>query len=175
MRVWVASVLALIVTGLAGICAGKSGSAAAAIDDIADHKDFKKLLRTKNNLLVVFYEGKIEPKTSDLLNGVAKTNKGKGTLVKVNCKADGKKLCKKLKVSLVAGSSTLLKHFKDGEYHKDYDRPLTELSLNSFIQDPTGDMPWEEEPLATDVSFFGTPTSLTKGLKKDKNLGTLVM
>ena len=105
---------------------------------------------------------------------MSKSTKGKGTLVKINCK-DSPKLCKKLKVTWETDSGALLRHFKDGDFHKDYDRPMTEKSLTSFMLDPTGDAPWEEEPAAADVLFLNKPESLNKALKRDRDLGTLVM
>jgi protein disulfide isomerase family A protein 5 len=32
----------------------------------------------------------------------------------------------------------VLKHYKDGEFHKDYDRALTLKSMVTFLRDPTG-------------------------------------
>ena len=84
-------------------------------------------------------------------------------------------MCKKLKVTWETDSGALLRHFKDGDFHKDYDRPMTEKSLTSFMLDPTGDAPWEEEPAAADVLFLNKPESLNKALKRDRDLGTLVM
>ena len=46
--------------------------------------------------------------------------KGQGTVVHVDCNS-ATKLCKKLKVSAKKGQ-WLLKHYKDGDFHKDYDR-----------------------------------------------------
>ena len=51
----------------------------------------------------------------------------------------------------------------------------TEKSLTTFMQDPSGDAPWEEDTEASDVVFLGTPSSLNKALKKDKEQGILVM
>jgi hypothetical protein len=57
-------------------------------------------------------------------------------------------MCRKLKVS---PEPFLLKHYKDGEYHKDYDRLETVQSMVNFMRDPTGDIPWEEDSTAVDV------------------------
>lgn len=62
--------------------------------------------------------------------------------------SDARKMCKKLKVS---PEPFTLKHYKDGEFHKDYDRLLTIQSMVSFMRDPTGDVPWEEDSTAGDV------------------------
>jgi hypothetical protein len=61
---------------------------------------------------------------------------------------DAKKMCKKLKVS---PEPFLLKHYKDGEFHKDYDRLETMQSMVNFMRDPSGDIPWEEDSMAVDV------------------------
>lgn len=57
-------------------------------------------------------------------------------------------MCKKLKVS---PEPYVLKHYKNGEFHKDYDRRESVSSLVNFMRDPTGDLPWEEDPSAQKV------------------------
>lgn len=74
--------------------------------------------------------------------------KGEGTLVLVDCSGDAKKMCKKLKIGNVP---FIVKHYKDGDFHKDYDRKLAVSSLTIFMRDPTGDLPWEEDPSASDI------------------------
>ena len=59
---------------------------------------------------------------------------GIATLAIINC-GKAKKVCKKLKSS---PNPRELKHFKDGEYHKDYDRQDTAKSMINFLRDPTG-------------------------------------
>ena len=61
---------------------------------------------------------------------------------------DGKKLCKKNKVET---SSSTLKHYKDGDFHKDYDRRETVQSMITFLRDPSGDLPWDEDEQGADV------------------------
>lgn len=51
-------------------------------------------------------------------------------------------MCKKLKVT---PDTYVLKHYKDGEFNKDYDRKESVTSLINFMRDPTGDLPWEED------------------------------
>lgn len=68
----------------------------------------------------------------------------------INCYSrESKKLCKKLKIDPEV--SYVLKHYKDGEYNKDYDRSETVSSMSNFLRDPTGDLPWDEAPDATDI------------------------
>ena len=49
----------------------------------------------------------------------------------------GKKLCKKNK-AVPTLDSPVLKHYKDGEYHKVYDRRMTVQSMSTFLKDPSG-------------------------------------
>lgn len=45
----------------------------------------------------------------------------------------------------------MIKHYKDGDFHKDYDRSDTVNSMTNFLRDPMGDLPWEEDLNAVDV------------------------
>lgn len=69
----------------------------------------------------------------------------------IDSSAETKKLCKKLKVT---PSPVTLKHYKDGDFHKDYDRKITVSSLVNFLRDPTGDLPWEEDDAGSDVTHI---------------------
>lgn len=48
-----------------------------------------------------------------------------------------------------------IKHFKDGELNKQYDRAETVKSIVNFLLDPTGDMPWDEDPTARQIYHLG--------------------
>lgn len=63
--------------------------------------------------------------------------------------SEGKKLCKKLKIA--PSKPYQIKHYKDGEFHKEYDRSETLSAFTNFLRDPTGDLPWEEDPSATNI------------------------
>ncbi|CAL1531200.1 unnamed protein product [Lymnaea stagnalis] len=133
------------------------------VDDV---KEFKKLLRTKTNLLVICAQSeKATAKVMQLFEQVAEEMKGKATLAYINC-GDDKKVCKQLKVSPTEFD---LRHYKDGEYNKDYDRKLAVKSMVNFLQDPTGELPWEEDPTAVDVVHIASEDSFNKLLKKEKN------
>lgn len=54
-------------------------------------------------------------------------------------------------------SPVVLKHYKDGDFHKDYDRQLTVSSMVNFLRDPTGDIPWEEDANGSDVIHIHDP------------------
>ena len=38
-----------------------------------------------------------------------------------------------------------MKHYKNGEFNKNYDRKQTVSSMTNFMKDPSGDPPWEED------------------------------
>ena len=81
---------------------------------------------------------------------MSETTKGLATLVTVDCStAEGKKLCKKVKAA-----KGEFKHYKSGDFHKDYDRLMTAASMETFLRDPTGDAPWEEDEESRDVLFL---------------------
>ncbi|KAF9419772.1 hypothetical protein HW555_003771, partial [Spodoptera exigua] len=138
----------------------------AVITDIGDIKDFKKLLRTKTNVLILYVnELKSSLTITDVFKDTADAMKGQATLALIDCtSSDGRKLCKKLKVS--TDKPYILKHYKDGEYHKDYDRNESSYSLSNFLRDPTGDLPWDEDPTATDIFHLQDGEALNKFLKK---------
>ncbi|KAI0233262.1 Protein disulfide-isomerase A5 [Lamellibrachia satsuma] len=140
----------------------KQGDLIRNVDDI---KDFKKLIRTRNNVLVIFVKKDSDvAQNMDIFTMVADQIRGQATLARVNC-YDAKKLCKKLKVS---PDTYKLKHYKDGEFNKDYDRKTTVKSMVRFLKDPTGDIPWEEDTSAGDVVHLDTQQQLQKLLRKEK-------
>lgn len=97
---------------------------------------------------------------------VAYEIRGQGTLVFVDCQTkDGKKLCRNLKIKPALFE---LKHYKDGAFHKDYDRLLQEKSLISFMQNPAAEPPWSEDPTSDSVRHIEGPNDLEKLLRKEK-------
>lgn len=119
------------------------------ISDIVDIKDFKKLLRTKNNVLNLFVNSpKQNASIIKVFEDTAEHIKGQGTMVFTDCSGKAKKLCKKLKVD---PDPYIIKHYKDGEFHKNYDRKYTVLSMLNFMRDPTGDIPWDEDSTASGI------------------------
>jgi len=143
-------------------------STKSLVESVSDHKEFKKVMRTKNNVLVLFIN---DPKQSSdmvkVLGDVSLEVKGLATVLTVDCTdKEGKKLCKKLKVT--GGKPFSMKHYKDGDFHKDYDRAERLKSLVTFLKDPSGDLPWEEDPQAQEVVHLNTPAQLAKLLKTEK-------
>jgi hypothetical protein len=51
----------------------------------------------------------------------------------------------------VTPTSYHCKHYKDGDFHKDYDRQFQVSSIVNFMRDPTGDLPWDEDVIGQDV------------------------
>uniref|UniRef100_A0A2M3ZE94 Protein disulfide-isomerase a5 n=1 Tax=Anopheles braziliensis TaxID=58242 RepID=A0A2M3ZE94_9DIPT len=145
----------------------------AVIDSIIEMKELKKLFRTKTNVLILFVAGSKENMAIiSSFREAAETVKGQGTLVQFDCNhSEVKKICKKLKAH---PAPFVLKHFKDGDYHKDYDRQATSTSIVNFMRDPTGDLPWEEDPVGADVVHVPDAVALGKFLKKEIK-PTLVM
>ena len=119
-----------------------SGGAKSKIEEISEQKEYKKLLKTKNNVLLCFHDlprSGAGSKIFGLLNEVSEKVKGFGTVASVDCNdKEGKKLCKKLKITIPNNQNYALKHYKEGAFHKDYDRRHTVSSCVNFMKDPTG-------------------------------------
>ncbi|KAF5294296.1 hypothetical protein FQA39_LY13440 [Lamprigera yunnana] len=134
------------------------------IDNIVDIKEFKKVLRTKTNVLVCFSNSqKQSVPIIQVFREAAVAVKGLGTMLYVDCSGDGKKMCKKLKVT---PETYVLKHYKYGEFNKDYDRKETVTSMVNFMRDPTGELPWEEDVTANDVVHITDGANLAKLIRK---------
>ena len=135
---------------------------------MTDHKELKKVLRTKNNVLTLFINN--QKKSGELaktLDEVSVEVKGLAAIISVDCNdKDGKKLCKKLKIA--NDPAFVIKHYKDGDFHKDYDRALKSKSLVTFLKDPAGELPWEEDPAAQDVAHIANPKQFSALLKSEK-------
>lgn len=150
---------------LVALVAAKS-KLSAVQEDITDYKDFKKLLRTKNNVLAL-YVSSVKEAASEVkvFREAAEAIRGTGTMLFVDCsQQEKKKLCKKLKVT---PEPYVLRHYKDGDFHKDYDRQLSVGSMITFMRDPSGDLPWEEDPAGADVLHFNDAATFAKHLRKD--------
>jgi hypothetical protein len=121
-------------------------NAAFSLTEVEKAKDLKKTIATKTNLLVLYAS---TPKNADVVTVKNLFKLVDGSFAIVDCSnKDLKKLCKK---SLPEGKSYALKHYKDGAFNKDYDRQLTKSSLSTFMRDPTGDIPFEEDSSSKDV------------------------
>ncbi|CAG7822630.1 unnamed protein product, partial [Allacma fusca] len=132
---------------------GSSRKSKAIIQELSDVKDWKKLIKTKTNVLIYFGNGKSSFQSKGILSVLqeaAELIKGIGTVAIADCAGEGKKLCKKVKASPAAGQY-VLKHYNNGEFNKDYDRADRLSSIVNFMKDPTGDLPWEEDETAKDV------------------------
>ncbi|CAD5112143.1 DgyrCDS1382 [Dimorphilus gyrociliatus] len=129
-----------------------------------DIKALKKYLRTNTNVLMVASKsGNLPVSRLTLLGDVASEIKGIASIVLIDC-GDSKKLCKKMKISPVDHE---YRHYKDGEFTKIYDRQMTVRSMTAFLNDPTGDIPWDEDPTATDVVHLDNKAAMNKLFRKD--------
>ena len=144
-----------------------AGTALKSVSTVSDYKAWKKILKTRTNVLALFANGeKNADSVLPLFDKVAYEVRGQGTLLFVDCKTkDGKKLCRNLKVSPAMFE---LKHYKDGAFHKDYDRLLQEKSMISFLQNPAAEPPWSEDPTSEDVKHIEGPSDFEKLLRKEK-------
>ena len=137
------------------------------VTTISDHKTWKKLLKTRTNVLALFANGeKSAEGILPVFEKVAYEMRGQGTLLFVDCKGkDGKKLCRNLKIK---PAMFVLKHYKEGTFHKDYDRLLQEKSMISFMQNPAAEPPWSEDPSSESVRHIEGPNDFEKLLRKEK-------
>jgi len=138
------------------------------IKNVDNLKQYKKLLKTHTNVLTIY--SKNEKSVLNMLKfseDVAKEIRGLGTIVYINCGKDKetKKLCKKYNVNPMPRS---MKHYKDGSFAKDYDRKDNAKSLHTFMLNPTGDAPWEEDPNAKDVLHINTEKEFIRTQRKEK-------
>ncbi|XP_013927921.1 PREDICTED: protein disulfide-isomerase A5 [Thamnophis sirtalis] len=140
------------------------------IEKISDQKDFKKLLRTRNNVLVLYSKSAVAADSSlRLLSDVAQAVKGRGTITWIDCgDSESRKLCKKMKVDPGLKEKGIeLLHYKDGAFHTEYNRAFTLKSLVAFLKDPEGAPLWEEDPEAKDVAHIDSEKELKRLLKKE--------
>uniref|UniRef100_A0A8C7M357 Protein disulfide isomerase family A, member 5 n=1 Tax=Oncorhynchus mykiss TaxID=8022 RepID=A0A8C7M357_ONCMY len=134
------------------------------IEKVSDHKDLKKLLRTRSNVLVLYTKSATSGDSKfKLLSDVAQVVKGQGTIAWVNCgDSEGRKLCKKVKVDPSS---------KSGGYAKcllSLSRAPSRQSMVAFLKDPTGAPLWEENPEAKDIVHVETEkvsTEITRFLR----------
>uniref|UniRef100_A0A915IUE0 Thioredoxin domain-containing protein n=1 Tax=Romanomermis culicivorax TaxID=13658 RepID=A0A915IUE0_ROMCU len=148
-------------------------SAKSGVERVDDLDSLKKLLRTKNNVLILYSTGLKTGshdlnEVSRLLASVSLSLYGKSTIISVDCLTEnGRKICKKMKVAF-ENKPYILYHYNSGKFNKEYDRSLTEASLTRFLSDPTADTPWEEEKDAADVYHVPDAKAWYKSLKKQK-------
>lgn len=162
--------LVLVVLALLSTC-HFALKASPLIEKISDQKDFKKLLRTRTNVLVLYSKsGAAAESQLRLLSDVADAVKGIGTIAWVDCgDSEGRKLCKKMKADPSSKKSGMeLLHYKDGTFHIQYDRPETFKSMVAFLNDPQGPPLWEENPEAKDVVHTDSEKAFRKLLKKEE-------
>ena len=136
------------------------------IIEINEIKEWKKIMRTRTNVLGAFGTSKkaIED-IAPVLETVATSVKGVGTIVTVDCKY-AKKLCKTLKAKPT--DDYILKHYQSGSFNKNYDRQFRVSSLLSFMNNPSADPPWSEDDTSVNVRHVETTEEFYKIIKKEK-------
>lgn len=161
------SILLHLLILLVLVILGYSDTDLRYVKSVSDHKEWKKVLKTRTNVLALFSNGENSVQSIlPMYEKVAYAVRGQGTLLYVDCKSkEGKKLCKNLKVKPAMFE---LKHYKDGSFHKDYDRLLQEKSITSFMHNPAADPPWSEDPTAASVRHIEGPSDFEKLLRKEK-------
>lgn len=133
--------------------------------EVDELKQWKKLVRTRTNVLALFTAGKkYVEEFLPVFERVAETVKGKGTLAYIDC-SDSKKMCKTLKAK---PKTFILKHYQEGKFLKNYDRLLQEKSLFNFVLNPNADPPWSEDPIAKDVKHIDNPLDFKKVIFKER-------
>ncbi|KAE9556544.1 hypothetical protein FO519_000238 [Halicephalobus sp. NKZ332] len=82
-----------------------------------------------------------------ILNEAAEFIKGEGTLAFVDCiPKTGQKLCKLLKGIAPEKVPFIIKYYKNGEFNKVYDRQFAAETIERFMRDPDGPIPYADEP-----------------------------
>uniref|UniRef100_H0X710 Protein disulfide-isomerase A5 n=1 Tax=Otolemur garnettii TaxID=30611 RepID=H0X710_OTOGA len=148
-----------------------STKVSSLIERISDPKDLKKLLRTRNNVLVLYSKSEAAAENHlRLLSTVAQAVKGQGTVCWVDCgDSESRKLCKKMKVDLsLKDKKVELFHYQDGAFHTEYNRAVTFKSIVAFLKDPKGPPLWEEDPGAKDVVHIDSEKDFRRLLKKEE-------
>ncbi|XP_055983333.1 protein disulfide-isomerase A5 isoform X2 [Sorex fumeus] len=148
----------------------KVSSLTDRIERLSEAKDLKKLLRTRNNLLVLYSKAAAPDSLLSLLSTVAQAVKGQGTICWVDCSdAESRKLCKKMKIDPSSKDKKVeLLHYLDGVFHMEYNRPMTLKSMVAFMKDPKGPPLWEEDPGAKDVVHIDSEKGFRRLLKKEE-------
>lgn len=145
-----------------------SGSTSKEVLTVEEVKGWKKVLKSRSNVLALFAStSESVASLLPVLEEVAGEIRGRGSVVFVDCSA-AKKVCKSLKLSIDRSTGYILKHYKDGSFHKNYDRLLQKSSLLDFLEDPTSEAPWSEDPTSKDVKHISSSTSFYKLLGRER-------
>jgi len=144
---------------------GHSDTDLKYVKGVSDHKEWKKLLKTRTNVLALFSNG--ENSVQNILpvfEKVAYAVRGQGTLLHVDCKSkEGKKLCKNLKVRPAMFE---LKHYKDGSFP----RTMTGYCRRSPSRASCiTQLPWSEDPTAANVKHIEGPNDFRNSFTRRRN------
>ncbi|XP_075927780.1 protein disulfide-isomerase A5-like isoform X2 [Petromyzon marinus] len=130
---------------------------ASAVEKVTDIQSLRQLIRSRNNLLVLYATSALAAQdTLVLLERVADAVAGAATVAWINCGEEGgAEACARMKVAPDADGVELL-HYRDGAFHIEYTRPETFKSMTAFLRDPLGAPLWEDSPSARDVKHLTT-------------------
>jgi protein disulfide-isomerase-like protein len=143
------------------------------VAQLSDHKDHKKFVKSRSNILVVFVnsDAEINAISNGFLCETIDRMKGQFDVSFVNCEGGGRKLCKQQKVN---PAPSLIYHYTNGEFNVEYDRPHSAKSLSAFLKNPSGESPWSDDPSATSVTHVEDMPSFSRLISRPK-LPVLVM
>lgn len=162
------------------------------IEQIADNKSWKKLVKSRSNVLVAFSRDAALPaKLSSLLRQANEQVHGEGSIVHIACSnREHKPLCKKAGIVDVDPSAKdkqsdkkqpppkdyILVHFQRGDSPPEpYTRPETVKAIVSFLRDPTAPISYnEDDPNADALIQIGDSAQLGE-LLKNSPLPVLLM
>lgn len=150
---------------------------------ITDLKTYKKFLKSRNNILIVYSrENKaLTPTIQTLLKDTAKSISGIGAIATLDCEGIGnnknikdiKKICKNIDFDQHGDNKGLLwQHYTKGKEDIVYNRALNIKQLTNFMQDPNGEISWEDDEKAKYVQHLNDE-NFDKII--NKKLPTLVM
>ena len=138
-----------------------------SINEIDEQKAFKKFIKSRSNILVLFVidENQLLKASGSFICDALHVMKGNVDVAHINCGSKGKRLCKQLKVN---PTNFLLHHYMNGDFNVNYNRPQVTKSLVAFLKNPIGEAPWSDDSSASGVLHLDTVAELAKSLKSQK-------
>ena len=156
----------------------------SSLEDIPDNKAWKKLFKSRSNILVAFSRGATLPsKLSTLLRQANDQVRGEGTIVHISCtNRDHKALCKKAGIieddhkSKEPPKDYVLVHFPRGDAAPSpYTRQETVRAIVSFLRDPTSPVSYNDDDPNADALVQISDSAQLGELLKNSPLPVLLM
>uniref|UniRef100_A0AC35EVG7 Thioredoxin domain-containing protein n=1 Tax=Panagrolaimus sp. PS1159 TaxID=55785 RepID=A0AC35EVG7_9BILA len=140
------------------------------VENIADLNAFKKICKSRKNILIFFNNVDSGNEKRDeyltLLAEAALLVEGDATLAAVDCLSkEGKKLCKTLKGLPDHDQPFRMRHYKGCDFNREYERLFNPKTIQRFLYDPDGDTPWADESNNQGVIHFDSATTFLKHIK----------